>query len=120
MRNQFSSPNDKMKSLKQELAKSKTKLEKLSCAKLAVVDRSVSVSSKPKDKNVHVSPFKRNHKEKTYFVKLDKGKSSDIDAEISKPKSKPTNRLLKKYIFVPTYHLYGVVGHIRSKFSLLR
>ena len=120
MRNQFSSPNDKMKSLKQELAKSKTKLEKLSCAKLAVVDRSVSVSSKPKDKNVYVSPFKRNHKEKAYFVKLDKGKSSDIDIEISKPKSKPTNRLLKKYIFVPTYHLYGVIGHIRSNFSLLR
>ena len=83
MRNQFSSPNDKMKSLKQELAKSKTKLEKLSCAKLAVVDRSVSVSNKPKDKNVYVSPFKRNNKENDYFTRIDKSKSSDVDAEIS-------------------------------------
>ena len=120
MRNQFSSPNEKMKSLEQELAKSKAELEKLSCAKLAVIDRSISVPIKPKDKNVYVSPFKRNHKEKAYFAWLDNGKSSYVNAEISKPKSKPTDRLLKKSVFMPTCHIRGVVSHIRPNCSLLR
>ena len=51
---------------------------------------------------------------------LDKGKSSDVDAEVSKPMSKPTGRKHNKSVFVPTCHLCGVVGHIRSNCSLLR
>ena len=48
------------------------------------------------------------------------GKSSDVDTEISKPKSKPNVRVQKKSVFVPTCHLWGVVGHIRPNCSLLR
>ena len=67
-----------------------------------------------------ISPlFKRNNKEKTYFARLDKGKSSDVHAEVSKPKSKPTIREHNKSVFVPTCHLCGVVGHIRPNCSLL-
>ena len=93
----------------------------MSNTKLVVVDRSVSVFVlvKPKDK-ICIPPFKRNHKENAYVTRLDKGKSSDIDAEISIPKSKPTDKLLKKSVFVPTCHLCGVVGHIRPNCSLLR
>ena len=36
-----------------------------------------------------------------------------------KPKSKPTVKH-NKYVFVPTCHLGGVVGHIRPNCSLLR
>ena len=88
--------------------------------KSAVDNRSVSVSLKPKIEKVYIPPFKRNNKEKTYFARLDKGKSSDIYAEVSKPKSKPTVREHNKSIFVPTCHLCGVVGHIRPNCSLLR
>ena len=59
-------------------------------------------------------------KKKAYFVRLDKGKSFDVDAEVSKPMSKPTVREHNKYVFVPTCHLYGVVGHIRPNCSLMR
>ena len=54
------------------------------------------------------------------FARLDKGKSSDVDAEVSKPKSKPTIREHNKSVFVPTCHPCGVVGHIRLNCSLLR
>ena len=53
--------------------------------KSAVDNRSVSVSLKPKTEKVYIPHFKRNNKEKTYFTKLDKGKSSDLDAYVSKP-----------------------------------
>ena len=43
-----------------------------------------SVSLKPKTDKVYVPPFKRNKKEKAYVARLDKGKSSDVDVEISK------------------------------------
>ena len=62
----------------------------------------------------------RNNKEKAYFARLDKGKSSDVDAEISKPTSKPTVREYNKSVFVPIYYLCGVVCHIRPNCSLLR
>ena len=78
------------------------------------------VSLKPKTEKVYIPPFKRNNKEKAYFVRLDKGKSSDVDTEVSKPKSKPTVREHNKSVFVPTYHLCGVTGHIRPNCSLLR
>ena len=111
-----------MKSLKQELVESKAKIENLTSTKPApaVDNRSVSVSLKPKTKKIYIPPFKRNNKEKAYFAMLDKGKSSDVDAEVSKPKSKPTVREHNKSIFVPTCHFCGVVGHIRPNCFLLR
>ena len=54
-----------------------------------VDNKSVSVSLKPKTEKAYIPPFKKNNKEKAYFARLDKGKSSDVDAKISKPKSKP-------------------------------
>ena len=59
-------------------------------------------------------------KKKAYCSRLEKGKSYDVNAKVSKPKSKPTIRKHNKSVFVPTCHLCGVVGHIRSKCSLLR
>ena len=109
-----------MKSLEQELVESKAKIENLTCAKFAVDNRSVSVSLKPKTEKVYIPLFKRNNKENAYFARLDKGKSSDVDAEVSKPMSKPTIRKHNKFVFVPTCHLCGVVGHIRPNCSLLR
>ena len=47
-------------------------------------------------KTIHKPPFKRNHKENVYFARLDKGKSSDVDVEVSKPMSKPPIRKQKK------------------------
>ena len=120
LRNQISSQDEKMKSLEQELVESKAKIENLTNTKPAVDNRSVSVSLKPKTEKVYIPPFKRNNKEKTYFARLDKGKSSNVDAEISKPESKPTVREHNKSVFVPTCHLCGVVGHIRPNCSLLR
>ena len=108
-----------MKSLEQELVESKTKIENLTSNKYAIDNRSVSVSLKPKTEKVYIPPFKRNNKEKTYSARLDKGKNSDIGAEVSKPMSKPTVREHNKFVFVPTCHLCGVVGHIRPNCSLL-
>ena len=120
LRNQISSQDEKMKSLEQELVKSKAKIENLTSTKPVVDNRNVSVSLKPKTEKVYIPPFKRNNKENAYFARLDNGKSSDIDAEVSKPMSKPTVREHNKSVFVPTCHLCGVVGHIRPNCSLLR
>ena len=79
-----------MNSLEQELVESKTKIENLVSTKPVVDNRSVSISLKPKTEKVYIPPFKRNNEENTYFVRLDKGKSSDVDTEVSKPMSKPT------------------------------
>ena len=88
--------------------------------KSAVDNRSVSVSLKPKTEKVYIPPFERNNKEKDYFARLDKGKISDVDTEVSKPKSKLAVKEYKKFFFVPTCHLCGVVGHIRPNCFLLR
>ena len=120
LRNQISSQDEMMKNLEQELVESKVKIENLTSTKPTVNNRSVSVSLKSKTEKVYISHFKRNNKEKTYLVRLDKGKSSDVDADVSKPKSKPTVREYNKYVFVPTCHLCGVIGHIRPNCSLLR
>ena len=72
----------------------------MTSTKPAVDNRSVSVSLKPKTKKVYIPPFKRNNKENAYFSRLDKGKSSDVDADVSKPKSKPTVREHNKSVFV--------------------
>ena len=92
----------------------------MTSTKSAIVDRYVSVSLKPKAKKIYIPSFKRTHKEKTYSARLDKGKSSDVNAEISKLKSKPTVREHNKSVFVPTCHLCDIVGHIRPNCSLLR
>ena len=92
LRNQISSQDEKMKSLEQELVESKAKIENLTSTKHVVDNKSVFVSLKPKIEKVYIPPFKRNNKEKTYFARLDKGKSSNLDAEVSKPMSKPTVR----------------------------
>ena len=110
-----------MKSLEQKLAESEAKLENLSNTRLVVHNRYVSVSIplKPKDDKVYIPPFKRNHKEKAYVAKLDKGKSYNVDAKVSKLKSKPAVKEYKKFVFVPTCHLCGVVGRIRQNCSCL-
>ena len=77
LRNQLSSKDEKMKSLEQELVESKAKLENLTSTKSTIVDKCVSVSLKSKVEKVYISHFKRNHKEKAYFARLDKFKSSD-------------------------------------------
>ena len=92
----------------------------MTCTKSVVDNRSVSVSLKPKTKKVYIPHFKRNNKEKTYFARLDKGKSSDVDTKVSKLKFKPTVREHNKSVFMPTCHLCGVVGHIRPNCSLLK
>ena len=120
LRNQIFSQDEKMKRLEQELVESKAKIENLTCTKSVVDNRSISVSLKPKTEKVYIHPFKRNNEEKTYFAMIDKGKNSDVDADVSKPKSKPTVREHNKSVFVPTCHLCGVVGHIRPNCSLLR
>ena len=109
-----------MKSLEQELVESKAKIENLTSTKPIVDNRSVSLSLNPKIEKVYIPHFKRNNKEKVYFTRLDKVKSSNVDAEISKPMSKSTLREHNKSVFVPTCHLCGVVGHIRPNCSLLR
>ena len=108
-----------MKSLEQELVESKAKIENLTSTKPAVDNRSVFVSLKPKTEKVYIPLFKRNNKEKAYFARLDKGKSFDVNAEVSKSMSKSTVREHNKFVFVPTY-LCGVIGHIRQNCSLLR
>ena len=67
MRNQISSQDEKMKSLEQELVESKAKIENLTSTKLAVDNRSVSVSLKVKTEKVYISHFRRNNKEKSLF-----------------------------------------------------
>ena len=120
LRYQISSQDEKMKSLKQELVEFKAKIENLTSTKPTVDNKSVTVSLKPKTEKVYIPPFKRNNNEKAYFARLDKGKSFDVDAEVSKPMSKPTVREHNKSVFVPTCHLCDVVGHIRRNCSLLR
>ena len=60
LRNQISSPDEKMKSLEQELVESKVRIENLTSTKPAVDNRSVYVSLKPKTEKVYIPPFKRN------------------------------------------------------------
>ena len=85
LRNQISSQDEKIKSLEQKLVESKAKIESLTSTKPVVDNRSISVSFKPKTEKVYIPHFKRNNNEKAYFAKLDKGKISDIDIDVSKP-----------------------------------
>ena len=105
LRNQISSQDEKMKSLEQKLVESKAKIENLTSTKPAVDNRSISIFLKPKTEKVYIPPFKRNNKEKAYFARLDKGKSFDVDVDVSKPMSKPIIREHNKSIFVPICYI---------------
>ena len=85
----------------------KLKLKKLTSAKLLVEPNS-------KEKDFYIRPFKRNNEElKTNIARIDKGKNSDVNAEVSKPMSKTPSRLNKNSEFVLTCHHCHIVGHIR-------
>ena len=120
LRNQISSQDEKMTSLEQKLVESKVKIENLISTKPVVNNRSVSISLKPKTEKVYIPPFRRNNKEKAYFARLNKGKNSDVDTEVSKSIFKPIVRVHNKSVFGPTCHFCGVVSHIRPYCSLLR
>ena len=120
LRNQISSQDEKMKSLEQELVESKVKIENLTSTKLAVDNKSVFVSLNPKTEKVYIPHFKKNNKENSYFARLDKGKSSNVEAKVSKLLSKTTVREHNKSIFVPTCHFCGVSGHIRPNCHKLK
>ena len=97
---------NKIKSLKEQLVESKTKVEKLTSAKLVVEPNS-------KEKDFYIPPFKRNNEElKDNIARIDKGKNSGVNVEVSKPMSKTTPRLNKNFEFVPTCHHCHIVGHI--------
>ena len=68
LRKQISSQDENMKSLEQVLVESKAKIENLTCTESAVDNRSVSISLKLKTEKVYIPPFKRNNKEKAYFL----------------------------------------------------
>ena len=99
LRNQISSQDEKIKSLEQELVESKAKTENLTSTKHAVDNRSV-----------YVSPFKRNNKENAYFARLDKGKSSDIDANVSKPKS-----IMNTLVHIIRFYARESVAHAQKE-----
>ena len=76
LKNQFSSQVDKIKSLEKQLVESKTKVEKLTSSKLVVECCS-------KEKDFYIPPFKRNNEElKANIARIDKGKKSDVNAEV--------------------------------------
>ena len=112
-KNQISSQVDKIKSLEEQLVESKTEVEKLTSAKL--------VEPNSKEKFFYIPPFKRNNEElKANIVRIDKGKNSDVNAEVSKPMSKTPPRKNKNSKFVPTCHHCHIVGHIRPNCPKLR
>ena len=113
-KNQISSQVDKIKNLEEQLVKSKTEVEKLTSVKLVV-------ESNSKENDFYISPFKRNNQElKVNIARIDKGKQSDINIEISKPMSKTPPRLNDKSEFVPICHHCHIVSHIRLNCSKLR
>ena len=65
--------------------------------------------------------LKRNNEElKVNIARIEKGKQSDVNAEISKPMSKTPPRLNKKFDFVPNCHHCHIVDHIRPNCPKLR
>ena len=106
-KNQISSQVDKIKSLEEQLVESKTEVEKLTSAKLVVKPNS-------KEKDFYIPQFKRNNEElNANIARIDKGKQSDVNVEVSKPMTKTPPRLNKNSEFVPTCHHCHIVSHIR-------
>ena len=113
-KNQISSQVDKIKSLEEQLVEFKTEVEKLTSAKLVVEPNS-------KEKDFYIPPFKRNNEElKANIARIDKGKNSDVNAEVSKLTSKTPPKKNKKFEFVPPCHHCHIVGHIRPNCPKLR
>ena len=109
-KNQISSQVDKIKSLEEQLVEFKTKVKKLTSAKLFVEPNS-------KEKDLYIPPFKMNNEElKANIARIDKSKQSDVNAEVSKLMSKTPPRLNKNSEFVPTCHHC----HIRPNCPKLR
>ena len=101
-KNQISSQVDKIKSLEEQLVESKTEVEKLTSAKLVVEPNS-------KEKDFYIPPFKRNNEElKANIARIDKGKNSDVNVEVSKPMSKTSP------------HHCHIIGYIRPNCPKLR
>ena len=60
------------------------------------------VEPNSKEKDFYIPPFKRNNEElKANIARIDKGKQSDVNAEVSKLMSKTSPRLNKNSEFVP-------------------
>ena len=57
---------------------------------------------------------------KANIARIDKGKNSDVNAEVSKPMSKTPPRLNEKSEFAPICHHCHIVGHIRPNCPKLR
>ena len=57
---------------------------------------------------------------KANIARIDKGKNSDVNAEVSKPMSNTPHRKNKNSKFVPTCHHCHIVGHIRPNCPKLR
>ena len=57
---------------------------------------------------------------KVNIARIDKGKNSDVNAEVSKPMSKTLSRKNKNSEFVPTCHHCHIVGPIRPNCPKLR
>ena len=86
-KNQISPQVDKIKSLEKQLVEFKNEVENLTSVKLVVVPNS-------KEKDFYIPPFKRNNEElKANIARIDKGKNSDVNAKVSKPKSKTPLRM---------------------------
>lgn len=80
-----------------------------------------NIEPNSKDKDFYIPLFKRNNEElKANIARIDKGKNSDVNAEVSKPMSKTPPRLNKNSYFVPTCHHCHIVGHIRPNCPKLR
>ena len=71
-----------MKSLEEQLVDFKTEVEKLTSAKLVIEPNS-------KENDFYIPPFKRNNENlKANIARINKGKNSDVNVEVSKPMSK--------------------------------
>ena len=107
-KNQISSQVDKIKSLEEQLVEFKTEVKKLTSAELVFEPNS-------KEKDFYIPPFRRNNEElKANIARIDKGKQSNVNADVSKLMSKTPPRLNKNSEFVPICHHCHIVGHIMS------
>ena len=57
---------------------------------------------------------------KANIGRIDKGKNSDVNAEVSKPMFETPHRMKEKYEFIPICHHCHIVGHIRPNCPKLR
>ena len=81
--------------------------ENLCCNHVMVPNVVPIVSSTSKDKPVYIPPHKRNQK---------------VERKVLKPKLsfRSQSKVLDGFMFVPTCHHYGVIGHIRPQYPKLK